>query len=123
MKKALISIKPERVAKILNREVTVEVMETAPKSELPVELYIYCTKGVGLQKFGNKYFTQVGQYPVRNGKVVAKFTLRKVDRFYAKGKPAYAWHISDLEIFDEPKEIDDFIDEVLESCSYLEEKK
>ena len=45
MKKILISIKPKWVAKILNGEKTIEVRKTAPKCELPCEVYIYCSKG------------------------------------------------------------------------------
>lgn len=135
MKSILISIKPEWVAKILNGEKTIEIRKTAPKCALPIDVYIYCTKGLGLQKFGNKYFAQEGQHPVRNGKIVAKFTLLRADEFdmgkpyeeptsrflrkacvtlgqartYANGKRRlYAWHISDLEIFDKPKELDGF---------------
>ena len=134
MKSILISIKPEWVAKILNGEKTIEIRKTAPKCELPVEVYIYCAE--------------------KNGKVVAKFTLRKVDvmdmdfwwrwppaafvfydengmqyndqeansimqnanvngKFlyeYCEGKniTIYAWHISDLEIFDELMELSKF---------------
>lgn len=137
MKSILISIKPEWVAEILNQRKTIEVRKTAPKCELPVTVYIYCTKGVGLQKFGNKYFAQEGQYPARNGKIVAKFTLKAVHKFdwrlvanpffkvrgsclgydqlrkYATDKKGivhdlYGWCISDLEIFDEPKELSEF---------------
>lgn len=148
MKAILISIRPRWVAEILNGKKTIEVRKSAPKCELPIEVYIYCTKGVGLQKFGNKYFTQEGQYPVRNGKVVAKFTLNKIENFingmnelerewdgkpdaeydyfayekalekacltydeadeYCPDQSFYAWHISNLQIFDEPKEISEF---------------
>lgn len=131
-KAILMSIRPEWVAKILNREKTIEIRTTRPRCELPVDVYIYCTKGAGLQKFGNKYFAQKGQYPVRNGKVVAKFTLRNVHKFdaeqvkntffkvrnscltnreltdYAQGKDLYGWNISDLVIFDKPKELSEF---------------
>jgi predicted transcriptional regulator len=44
MKKILISINPKWVKKILNGEKTIEVRRTAPKCELPCEVYIYCTK-------------------------------------------------------------------------------
>ena len=140
MKKAiLISIKPEWLCKILNGEKTIEIRKTAPKCELPIEVYIYCTKGNYIGHLSNRYV----------GKVVARFTLRKVERFiqglnedeyerlpnfalqdydyhgldclmekaclndeeineYAPDLSFYAWHISDLEIFDKPKELDEF---------------
>lgn len=108
MKAILISIKPEWVCKILNGEKTIEVRKTAPKCELPIEVYIYCTKGklnlwlpydFGIYKTSQPYLSDKPLYEIddkMNGKVVAKFTLRKV---------GYAWHISDLEIFDEPMKL------------------
>lgn len=151
MKKILISIKPVWVAKILNGEKTIEVRKTAPKCELPVEVYIYCTKDnkrvwyfdkqrYGCYSINAAYEYVMGLKPL-NGKVVAKFTLKKVEETkpfsymemlengltekqkeiadktciglwvineYANGKSVYLWHISDLEIFDKPKELDEF---------------
>lgn len=118
MKQILISIKPKWVAKILRGEKTLEIRKTAPK-ELPCEVYIYCTKS-----------DYIGYLPKRYvGKVVAKFTLNKVDKFfyfdddeicvpacldrgsvldYLGDKDGYAWHISDLEIFNDPKDLEKF---------------
>ena len=126
MKSILISIKPEWVAKILGRDKTIEIRKTAPKCELPIDVYIYCTKGAFLGFLSKRYV----------GKVVAKFTLRKVEKLkiyvgsyipvailhtdsiptcslmekescltmdeiwkYTKMK-GYAWHISDLQLLD-----------------------
>ena len=69
MKSILISIKPKWVAKILGRDKTIEIRKTAPKCELPIDVYIYCTKGAYIGYLSKKYV----------GKVVAKFTLRKVE--------------------------------------------
>jgi len=141
MKSILISIRPKWVAKILKREKTIEIRKTAPKCELPIEVYIYCTKGDYIGHLSNRYV----------GKVVAKFTLNKIENFingmnelerewdgkpddeydyfayekalekacltyeeadeYCPDKSFYAWHISDLQIFDEPKEISEFKDD------------
>lgn len=134
MKSIMISIRPEWTAKILNGIKTIEVRKTAPKCELPIEVYIYCTKGNHIGHLSNRYV----------GKVVAKFTLREVEEIvldpfgyyaikesnqvlidqecwicetcitnvdlaeYLKGKVGYAWHISDLVIFDRPKELSEF---------------
>ena len=73
MKAILISIKPKYVAKILNGEKTIEIRKTMPKCDLPIDVYIYCTKGKPTLKGG--YF----DYEKLNGKVVAKFTLNKVE--------------------------------------------
>ena len=164
MRAILISIRPEWVAKILNGEKTIEIRKTAPKCDLPVEVYIYCTKSnkylldYEFEKDGSNFFVwnmKSNHYPFKgesdhcfNGKVVAKFTLNKIENFingmnelerewdgkpdaeydyfayekalekacltyeeaekYCPDQSFYAWHISDLEIFDEPKELDEF---------------
>lgn len=158
MKSILISIRPEWVAKILNGEKTIEVRKSVPKCELPVDVYIYCTKGhneshplPGTQEgrklvFGN-HMVYYDEYTMNgtplNGNVVAKFTLRKVEKtsyrfgltgdavqtetyppYYLErdaclstdelmaytngGRKGYAWHISDLEIFDRTKDLSEF---------------
>ena len=146
MKSILISIKPKYVADILNHKKTIEIRKTMPKCDLPIDVYIYCTKdketiainpyggyAVVPNKYKNEYF---------NVKVDAKFTLNKVEHFereylsryiddyyydngeplnkkfykntcltenelfdYIGGKGGYAWHISNLEIFDKPMEL------------------
>ena len=138
MKKAvLISIRPQWVAKIMKKEKTIEVRTKAPKCELPIDVYIYCTKGDYIGHLSNRYV----------GKVCAKFTLRKISEIenemrtdlddskypsyfttdmsehellensfltsweineYLRRKKGYAWHISDLVVFDKPKELCEF---------------
>lgn len=100
MKKAiLISIKPGWVEKILNGEKIIEIRKSMPKCDLPIDVYIYCCKSKdgSLNYFGgDKYDTRdyyfmhydndnwaVGLGEEFNnlcGKVVAKFTLNKVDK-------------------------------------------
>ncbi len=131
MKSILISIKPKYVSKILNGEKTLEVRLTAPKCKLPIDVYIYCTKDkerlVDLRD-DNFY---LGGSERLNGKVVAKFTLNKVKKYckndtirtsivnqtclsikelwsYANDKYVYFWHISNLVIFDKPRELKEF---------------
>ena len=130
IKAIMISIKPKWVVKILNGEKTIEIRKTLPKCDLPIDVYIYCTK--------SKYFGYISKRYI--GKVVAKFTLRKVDTIKEEGKGiewcyvgtdfdktcldfceldtylnakkngvcGYGWHISNLEIFDKPKELSEF---------------
>lgn len=136
MRSILISIKPQWVAKILNGEKTIEVRVTAPKCDLPIDVYIYCTKTikpVSRYDWGEFTFNDLPKL----GKIVAKFTLKAVHKFdwrlvanpffkvrgscldydqlrkYATDKKGivhdlYGWCISDLEIFDEPKELSEF---------------
>lgn len=116
-KAILISIKPEWVEKILNGEKTIEIRKSMPKCDLPIDVYIYCTKGnVNFYKLIREnyiYFsgavaepfdTQIGFSLTKeklakkyrdniedgfsdiftnllNGKIVAKFTLNKVDKY------------------------------------------
>lgn len=133
MRSIVISIKPEWVAEILNQRKTIEVRKTAPKCDLPIDVYIYCAKTikpVSNYNWGEFTFDDLPKL----GKIVAKFTLKAVHKFdwqlvanpffkvrgsclsysqlreYAtdkKGKihDLYGWQISDLEIFDEPKEL------------------
>ena len=159
MKSILISIRPKWVAKILNGEKTIEIRKTTPKCELPIDVYIYCTKDeknllhkncANIYWVEDKYFKTKNKklglktQPYLNGKVVAKFTLNKVEEItpfeeyespfglaykltkdsvaccqkaqltydeynhYLKGKKGYAWHISNLVIFDKPKELSEF---------------
>ena len=95
MKHILLSIRPQWVKKILNGDKTIEVRKTAPKCELPCEVYIYCTKD---QKLGlhwakewacventNKTLKECSY----NGLVVAKFTLNKVGNFNKKSFGTY----------------------------------
>lgn len=166
MRSILISIKPQWVTKILNGEKTIEVRKTAPNCWLPIEVYIYCTKGkpnlwlpyeFGLDNASQPYSSDKPLFDIdtkMNGKIVAKFTLLSIERFgmaypyeepnyrflekacvtvgearkYAGGehpcyKPLYAWHIEDLEIFDEPKELDEFyLNEAPQSWCYVEDR-
>jgi hypothetical protein len=86
----LISIKPRYVADILNHKKTIEVRKSMPNCDLPIDVYIYCTKdssnGYLYYSFGKTIFHDkyvlIKEHDKRciigNGKVVAKFTLNKV---------------------------------------------
>lgn len=71
----MISIRPNWCMKIATGEKRVEIRSTAPKCELPIDCYIYCCRG----DIKNKPFFLKGQ--VANGKVIGKFTLKKIDEF------------------------------------------
>lgn len=92
MKSIMISIQPQWVEKILNREKTIEIRKTMPKCELPCKVYIYCSKAKPYLyridddnnfKLTNKLRFEedcfVKDYNAQNGKVVAEFTLNIVD--------------------------------------------
>ena len=129
-KAILISIKPKYLAKILNGEKTIEIRKTMPKCDLPIDVYIYCTKDKQiLKQLVFKSWHNLGgytDYEKINGKVVAKFTLNRIRtndmtnclqgsclsyaevNKYTKGKKFYGWVIDNLKIFEEPKELNEF---------------
>lgn len=84
-KAILISIKPRFVRDILNGDKTIEIRKTIPKCDLPTDVYIYVTKDKKEKLFRNlgtkKYFLiHCADATGFNGKVVAKFTLNKVEK-------------------------------------------
>ena len=135
MKSILMSIKPQYVAKILNGEKTIEIRKKFPKDYVGW-VYIYCTKQSDLFKSYIRlgYYTTRStaddlEYNGK-GKVVAKFQLQRITPVsplsaagwtkeacvseqeildYINGKEGYLWHIDNLEIFDEPKELKSFL--------------
>ena len=120
-------------------EKRIEVRKTAPK-EVPFKCYIYETKGQYV-KFTHGAHTKYGY---GRGKVIGEFICDKVERLeehieqgglyyilsytfneqaqldnwelhdYGKGKTLYGWHISDLKIYDKPRELSEFS----RPCSY-----
>ena len=111
-------------------EKRIEVRNTAPQ-EVPFKCYIYETKGQYV-KFTHGAHTKYGY---GRGKVIGEFICDKVymslvgymknepcywdilngscltkDEImnYGKWKTLYGWHISDLKIYDKPKELSEF---------------
>lgn len=130
MKSILLSIKPKYVELIASGQKTIEVRKTAPK-EAPFKAYIYCTIGNGVK---GDYLVPSG---IQCGKVIGEFICNNASELdyvyywnngyefatcltyrqvadYGKGKPLYGWHISDLKIYDKPKELSEFS----RPCSY-----
>lgn len=135
MKSVLIAIHPKLVEKIASGEKTIEVRKSAPK-EVPFKAYIYETKGATETPWIDEdgHFIYKGR-----GQVIGEFVCDKVDKLeehieqgglyyilsdtfneqaqldnwelhdYGKGKTLYGWHISDLKIYDKPKELWDFV--------------
>ena len=133
MKSVLISILPQWVEKIASGKKTIDVRKTAPK-EVPFKAYIYCSYGD----------MKMNYYLNGRGKVIGEFVCDSIEDFskwefdyssllrhinlyagtngdykfldnYLKGeKYGYGWHISDLKIYDKPKEVSEFN----RPCSY-----
>ena len=135
-KAVLISIQPKWCELIASGKKTVEVRKTKPKLETPFKVYIYCTKDEPMYRSGEKFWCKtVGDFG--NGKVIGEFVCDRIDYVrnygdcvdsydciasclsaneiieYAKDKDGnfiytYGWHISNLVIYDKPKELSAF---------------
>ena len=117
------SIQPKWCELIANGKKTVEVRKTKPKLDTPFKVYIYCTQGVvwkdychsvkgGKGKVIGEFIcneitvTEYGSYCVLPK---SKTLIDELDLLeYADGKTVYGWHISDLVIYDRPKELSEF---------------
>ena len=138
MKSVLISIQPKWCELIALGKKTVEVRKTKPKLETPFKVYIYCTekdydKIFCVDKFMHKVFLNgngkhkvIGEFvcdeifPIRvfeNG-TIQDYVCHSMTRscvpyddivnYIGNGCSGYGWHISDLVIYDEPKELSEF---------------
>ena len=133
MKEVLISIQPKWCELIASGRKTIEVRKTRPKIETPFKCYIYMTSkgnkpikeietpnGFAYVEVDYKMAGKViGEFVCdemiedkrgENTDVFSKFALLSLDeqKKYGANKPLYGWHISDLKIYDKPKELSDF---------------
>ena len=111
----LISIKPKWCELIASGKKTVEVRKARPKTATPFKCYIYCTKD--FYRKGDGYFQ--GKCC---GKVIGEFVCDKITEFYPTMdlNRLTSNHISDLVIYDEPKDIDVFKKPCLHDCKNCE---
>lgn len=143
MKSVLISIQPKWCELIASGKKTVEVRKTRPKLETPFKCYIYMTAGNAVYPVtinGAPYTcSNVG------GKcVIGEFVCDKVQMSfvgynekgcpsywdildgscltpnelvcYGEWKTLYGWHISDLVIYDKPRELCNFKKPCIREC-------
>ena len=149
MKSVLIAIRPQWVEKIANGEKTIEVRKTAPK-EVPFKAYIYETQGrtetPWIDEDGHFIYKGRGQvigeficdkvYSIKNrgssfsvadeeqsvtNEIARQSCLYYDDMVsYFGNKDGFGWHISDLKIYDKPKELSEFrkpCDRFLDCCT------
>lgn len=131
-KSILISIRPEWCDKIASGQKTIEVRKTRPKIETPFKCYIYETKAINHHSIlVDLDGEQRTIFEKGRGKIIGEFICDRIVkaecgqycRFlstlktqilpqelfnYANYKPVYGWHISDLVIYDKPKELSEF---------------
>ena len=130
MKSVLISIQPKDCKLIANGEKTIEVRKSRPKIETPFKCYIYCTYGQENENYmlgkrgkviGEFICNEVEEFSVRSlrsddiEKLACLSYNEMINYFYKPeeldGKTVeqgFAWHISNLKIYDQPKELSDF---------------
>ena len=137
MKAVMISTQPKWCELIASGKKTIEVRKTRPKIDTPFKCYIYCTKCKPLVRqniidgkdiiangkvigefvcdkiyditphfdtptFPNQYICDWDY-----GKEFDCLSFEELTS-YLNGKQGYGWHISDLVIYDKPKEISEF---------------
>ena len=134
-KAVMLSIRPKRVEKIANGEKTIEVRKTKPKLDTPFKCYIYCTLQGCNEFFRVDLGRDVakwnrGKWADRKGNVIGEFICDRIYELaplnhapddvekqacltreeivnYLKGT-GYGWHIVDLRIYDQPRELTEF---------------
>lgn len=132
----MLSIRPKWAEKIANGEKTIEVRKTRPKMNTPFKCYIYCTlPKYPHEDFIATDYPRPQFYG--GGKVIGEFTCERIALIAYDGgelssttnaafSPAtcltqaeiiayigdkgrcYGWHISDLRIYDAPRELSEF---------------
>ena len=135
MKSVLISIQPKWCELIANGKKTIEVRKTKPKLDTPFKCYIYETKGrteipTFIDEDGHEIYQGRGQvigefvcdeiieilpdneiygiYDISDDEVIASCLVNGDLWDYGKGKNLYGWHISNLVIYDKPRDLSEF---------------
>lgn len=134
MKSVLISIRPKWCELIASGKKTIEVRKTYPKLPRPFKCYIYCTKDA---RNADKLLVPTEYHFRGYGKIIGEFVCDYIDMaqwehitgyagwnigwtekscltndelatYAGKNDIIYGWHISDLKIYDNPRELSDF---------------
>ena len=135
-KAVMLSIRPKWVEKIANGKKTIEVRKTRPKLDTPFKCYIYCTlPKYPHEDFIATNYPMPQFYG--GGKVIGEFTCDRIfpinvfdngsiqnwlfehmERsclayeeladYIGNGKTGHGWHISDLLIYAQPRELSEF---------------
>lgn len=145
MRAVLASIQPKWCVKIASHMKSVEVRKNAPKLKTPFKVFIYCTsvKSLNLSDYVKLHRLTGGALDDWSGKVIGEFTCdwilldrarENADRIhheglipydqllkYGTGKPLYGWHISNLEIYENPVNLSNFgLSRAPQSWCYVE---
>nr|DAV52608.1 MAG TPA: hypothetical protein [Caudoviricetes sp.] len=130
-KAVMLSIRPKWCEKIASGKKTIEVRKTKTKLETPFKAYIYCTMPDTRDPHNIlELHGADGKIRKANGKVIGEFTCDRIYELaplnhapddvekqacltreeivdYLKGT-GYGWHIVDLRIYDQPRELTEF---------------
>ena len=123
MKSVLISIQRPHTDNIKALIKKIEVRKNKPNQETPFPCFIYETKTKGgcgkvigdfvcdritdisvVVRNCNENYNEVYHNDECKGSCLTWKELQE----YGKGKPLYGWHISDLKVYDKPKELSEF---------------
>lgn len=121
----LLSIKPKYCELIMSGKKTLEVRKSKPKIDVPFICYIYCTiSGDASEKMESKKGNIIGEFECdridafkvfENGAVQnwnfsdldrSCLTYDEISQYIGRGKTGYAWHISNLKIYNKPMELE-----------------
>lgn len=141
MKAVLMSIQPKWCVKIASGEKTVEVRKTRPKIKTPFKVYIYMTAGdasypVKIDGFpmichNNGGMAVIGEFVcdeiysdanlnLKTSELLdnACLTLFDIAKYLKPKQVAHFWHISNLIIYDKPKELSEFtkVKKLMDAC-------
>lgn len=126
-KAVMLSVRPKWCEKIARGEKTIEVRKTRPKLETPFKCYIYCTQGNDARRLRGSWGKVIGEFtcdrifPINvfdNGSIQnwlfehmkrSCLTYEELADYIGNGKTGYGWHISDLRIYDAPRELSEFL--------------
>ncbi len=129
MKAVLISVRPKWCELIASGKKRIEVRKTRPKIETPFTVYVYMTKHKWIFKLlpflKNRFAKVIGEFVCDKIVIFEKSELgisckdffalaescvrvKEMRKYIGNKKIAYGWHISDLKIYDNPKELGEF---------------
>lgn len=105
----LISVRPKWCEKIISGEKTIEVRKTRPKMNPPFKCYIYkCGNGKVIGEFLCDEIIEDRTYG-HNEEFYRAACMSAYDAAaYAMQSPMYGWHISDLRVYDHPRDLWEF---------------
>lgn len=107
----MLSIRPEWVKKILSGEKTLEIRRTKPKLDVPFKCYIYQTKGGGVVgEFVCDYihFIDDSYNPKKWIRALSCMSTEQIREYSDYEHDLFAWNISKLKVYDNPKLLSDF---------------